>query len=113
MAQTQADTHEAVIVDAVRTPVGKFRGALREHHPVDLLATTVNHLVERSGVAPEALDDVIIGVGLQVGEQSGNVARNALLGRRSADFPARGHSRPAVRIRPAGRPVRSSGHPCR
>ncbi|PCC18728.1 thiolase family protein [Brevibacterium aurantiacum] len=80
MAQTQADTHEAVIVDAVRTPVGKFRGALREHHPVDLLATTVNHLVERSGVAPEALDDVIIGVGRQVGEQSGNVARNALLG---------------------------------
>lgn len=80
MAQRQASTHDAVIVDAVRTPVGKFRGALREHHPVDLLADTMSHLVERSGVDPETLDDVIIGVGRQVGEQSGNVARNALLG---------------------------------
>lgn len=80
MAQTQTNTPEAVIVDAVRTPVGKFRGALREHHPVDLLAATMSHLVERSGVDTETLDDVIIGVGRQVGEQSGNVARNALLG---------------------------------
>ncbi|WP_350270449.1 thiolase family protein [Brevibacterium sp. CBA3109] len=80
MAQTDTGAHEAVIVDAVRTPVGKFRGALRENHPVDLLASTMSHLVERAGVEPHAIDDVIIGVGRQCGEQSGNVARNALLG---------------------------------
>jgi acetyl-CoA acyltransferase len=71
---------DTVIIDAVRTPVGRRGGALREHHPVDLLADTLAHLVERSGVDPESLDDVIIGVGRQTGEQSGNVARNALLG---------------------------------
>lgn len=71
---------QAVIVDAVRTPVGKRGGALRDHHPVDLMATTISHLVERSGMDPEQLDDAIVGVGLQRGEQTGNVARNAVLG---------------------------------
>ncbi|MCI4010821.1 thiolase family protein [Brevibacterium sp. ZH18] len=80
MAEAYTRAHEAVIVDAVRTPVGKFRGALRESHPVDLLASTMSHLVERAGVDPEVIDDVIVGVGRQCGEQSGNVARNALLG---------------------------------
>lgn len=78
-----ADTNtirDAVIVDGVRTPVGKQGGALREHHPVDLLATTLEYLVKRTGVDPEALDDTIIGVGCQNGEQFGNVARTAVLG---------------------------------
>ena len=71
---------QSVIVDAVRTPVGKRGGALRDHHPVDLMAATLAHLVERTGVDPDLLEDVIVGVGLQRGEQTGNVARNALLG---------------------------------
>lgn len=73
-------TREAVIVDAVRTPVGKRGGQLRDWHPVDLLAHTLSHLVERTGVDPDRLSDVIAGCVLQRGEQTGNVARNALLG---------------------------------
>ena len=73
-------TREAVIVDAVRTPVGKRGGQLRTWHPVDLLAHTLAHLTERAGVDPERLSDVIVGCALQRGEQTGNVARNALLG---------------------------------
>ena len=73
-------TREAVIVDAVRTPVGKRGGQLRDWHPVDLLAHTLTHLVDRAGVAPDSLADVIVGCALQRGEQTGNVARTALLG---------------------------------
>ena len=73
-------TREAVIVDAVRTPVGKRGGQLRDWHPVDLLAHTLTHLVDRTGVAPDSLADVIVGCALQRGEQTGNVARTALLG---------------------------------
>ncbi|MGO1397812.1 MAG: thiolase family protein [Brevibacterium yomogidense] len=77
---TPSTAPQAVIVDAVRTPVGKRGGALCDHHPVDLMATTLAHLVERTGVDAEQLDDAIIGVGRQVDEQTGNVARNAVLG---------------------------------
>ncbi|RBY81753.1 steroid 3-ketoacyl-CoA thiolase [Geodermatophilus sp. TF02-6] len=73
-------TREAVIVDAVRTPVGKRGGQLRDWHPVDLLAQTLSTLVERTGIDPERLSDVVVGCALQRGEQAGNVARNALLG---------------------------------
>ncbi|WP_224280339.1 thiolase family protein [Nocardioides lacusdianchii] len=73
-------TREAVIVDAVRTPVGKRGGQLRDWHPVDLLAHTLAHLAERTGLDPDRLSDVTVGCALQRGEQSGNVARNALLG---------------------------------
>lgn len=73
-------TREAVIIDAVRTPVGKRRGQLRDWHPADLLAQTLSHLTERSGIDPGRLSDVIVGCALQRGEQSGNIGRNALLG---------------------------------
>ncbi|MGE9809483.1 thiolase family protein [Janibacter sp. G1551] len=73
-------TREAVIVDAVRTPVGKRGGQLRNWHPVDLLAQTLSHLTERTGLDPDRISDVIVGCALQRGEQTGNVARNALLG---------------------------------
>ncbi|SFO53546.1 acetyl-CoA C-acetyltransferase [Pseudonocardia ammonioxydans] len=73
-------TREAVIVDAVRTPVGKRGGQLRDWHPVDLLAHTLSDLVPRSGADPDTLADVVVGCALQRGEQAGNVARNALLG---------------------------------
>jgi acetyl-CoA acyltransferase len=79
---------EAVIVDAVRTPFGKGRptGALAQVHPVDLLAHTLRAVMERSGVDPADLDDVIIGCVSQSSEQSANVARNAVL---AAGFPER------------------------
>ena len=78
---------EAVIVSAVRTPVGigkPEKGALSGVHPVDLSALVLNAVTERAGVDPAVVDDVIWGAVSQVGEQSGNVARNAVL---AAGFP--------------------------
>ena len=71
---------EAVIVDVVRTAFGKRKGALSGWHPADLLGFTLKHLVERSGVDPERIDDVVAGCVTQVGEQSTNIARNAVVG---------------------------------
>ncbi|MEK6443934.1 thiolase family protein [Pseudonocardia sp. T1-2H] len=85
-------TREAVIVDAVRTPVGKRGGLLKDWHPTDLLAHTLSTLVSRSRFDPAALDDVIIGCVLQRGEQTGNIARSAVMG---AGFP---ESLPATTI---------------
>ncbi len=75
---------EAVIVDAVRTPVGRRNGQLKDWHPVDLLAQTLIALVERTGIDPGLIEDVIVGCVIQVGEQSLNVGRNAAL---AAGFP--------------------------
>jgi acetyl-CoA acyltransferase len=71
---------DAVVVEAVRTPVGRRNGAYRDVHPVDLSAHVLSVLVERSGVDPAVVDDVVWGVVGQVGEQALNVARNAVLG---------------------------------
>ncbi len=68
---------EAVIVDAIRTPIGKRNGALAGWHPTDLLAHVLSALVERNGVDPATVDDVIGGCVTQRGEQSTNVTRNA------------------------------------
>ena len=68
---------EAVIVDTLRTTFGKRGGALANWHPVDLLAFALQHLVDRTGVDPARVDDVIGGCVTQVGEQSTNFARNA------------------------------------
>jgi acetyl-CoA acyltransferase len=73
-------TREAVIVEAVRTPVGRRGGQLADWHPTDLLARTLRTLVDGSGVEEGSLADVIVGCGRQVGEQSGNIARWAALG---------------------------------
>ncbi len=77
---------EAVIVDVVRTPIGRGKpgGALSGWHPVDLLAETMSRLVDRSGIDAGIVDDVIAGCVSQAGEQSFNVARNAVL---AAGFP--------------------------
>ncbi|MBI2237988.1 MAG: steroid 3-ketoacyl-CoA thiolase, partial [Actinobacteria bacterium] len=71
---------EAVIVGAVRSPVGKRNGSLSGIHPVDLLSTVLRELVDRSGIDPSLVDDHIAGCVSQVGEQSLNVSRNAWLG---------------------------------
>ncbi len=77
---------EAVIVDAVRTPLGRGKptGALHPVHAVDLAARPLQALVERTGLDPGAIEDVIMGCVSQVGDQSVNVGRNAAL---AAGFP--------------------------
>jgi acetyl-CoA acetyltransferase family protein len=70
---------DAVIVEAVRTPLGRRGGKLSSWHPVDLLASTFVELVARTGIDPALVDDVIAGCVSQVGEQSFNIARNAWL----------------------------------
>ncbi len=71
---------EAVVVEAVRTPVGRRGGALSAWHPVDLLGLALTALLDRTGIDPELVDDVIGGCVDQVGEQSLNTTRNAWLG---------------------------------
>jgi acetyl-CoA acyltransferase len=75
---------EAVIVEAVRSPVGKRNGALAGVHPVELSAQVLNGLVERAGVDPALVDDVIWGCVMQAGEQALDIARTAVL---SAGWP--------------------------
>ena len=70
---------EAYIVDAVRTPVGKRGGALAGVHSADLAAHSLTALVERTGVDPGAVDDVILGCCDTIGSQAGDVARTAWL----------------------------------
>ncbi|MDJ0769567.1 MAG: thiolase family protein [Ilumatobacter sp.] len=69
----------AVIVDAVRTPGGKRNGMLKDWHPADLAAHVLKALEERNGLDPSMVDDVIMGCVMQVGEQSLNIGRNAVL----------------------------------
>ena len=70
---------EAVIVDIVRTATGKRYGGLSGWHPVDLLAETFEALVQRTGIDPAVVDDVIVGCVNQVGAQALNVGRSAVL----------------------------------
>ncbi|AZK93594.1 MULTISPECIES: acetyl-CoA C-acetyltransferase [Streptomyces] len=70
---------EAYVVEAVRTPVGRRRGALAAVHPADLGAHVLTALVERSGIDPAAVDDVVFGCLDTVGPQAGNIARTAWL----------------------------------
>jgi acetyl-CoA acetyltransferase family protein len=74
----------AVIIDAVRTPVGRRGGRLSGWHPVDLAAQPLKALLERTGLDPAQIEDVIMGCTMQVGEQAMNIARNAAL---AAGFP--------------------------
>ena len=75
---------QALIIDAVRTPVGRRGGALKDRHPVGLLTQTLQTLMQRTGIDAGEIDDVIAGCVSQVGEQSLNIARVALL---EAGFP--------------------------
>ncbi|MBO9520869.1 MAG: acetyl-CoA C-acetyltransferase [Nocardioidaceae bacterium] len=70
---------EAFIVDAVRTPVGKRRGSLASMHSADLGAHVLSALVERTGIDPGAVDDVVMGCCDTIGSQAGDVARTAWL----------------------------------
>src|SRR5712671_1838276 len=75
---------EVVIVEAVRAPIGRRNGKLKDVHPVVLGSMVLKELIERAGIAPEQVDDVVFGCVTQVGEQSLNIARSAWL---AAGFP--------------------------
>jgi acetyl-CoA acyltransferase len=75
---------DAVIVEALRTPVGKRDGLLRDYHPVELGAIVLRELLARTGLQAHQVDQVIMGCVGQVGEQGANVARNTVL---QAGFP--------------------------
>src|SRR5437879_629879 len=75
---------EVVIVEAVRTPVGRRNGALKDVHPVVLAAMALREVTHRSGIDPALVEDVVMGCVSQVGEQGINIARNAVL---QAGFP--------------------------
>ncbi|MEY4173048.1 MAG: hypothetical protein RI900_213, partial [Actinomycetota bacterium] len=73
-----------VIVDAVRTPIGKRNGGLSTLHPAEVLANVQKAIIERTGIDPAAVDQVVGGCVSQVGEQAFNVTRTAWL---SAGLP--------------------------
>jgi acetyl-CoA acyltransferase len=75
---------EVVIVEAVRTPVGRRNGSLKDVHPVVLGAMALRELARRANIDPAIVEDVVMGCVSQVGEQAVNVARNAVL---QAGFP--------------------------
>jgi acetyl-CoA C-acetyltransferase len=83
---------EAYIVEALRTAGGRRGGALRDWHPADLGAAVLNALVERSGIDPAAIEDVIAGCVGQIGEQSFHIGRNMVMASKLPD------SVPAVSI---------------
>ncbi len=74
-----AQQDDVVILSAVRTPIGKYAGALKDVRPDDLAALVIAQAVKRAGVAPEVVEDVILGCANQAGEDNRNVARMALL----------------------------------
>ena len=74
----------AVIVDAIRTPLGRRNGTLKDAHPVDLAAHVLKEIVARTGIDPALVEDVLMGCVMQVGEQGINIGRNAAL---AAGFP--------------------------
>ncbi|HEX9103973.1 MAG TPA: 3-oxoadipyl-CoA thiolase, partial [Polyangia bacterium] len=69
----------AVIVDALRTPIGRFRGALSNKRPDDLAGLVIDAVVERNQVPVDEVDDVVFGCANQAGEDNRNVARMGLL----------------------------------
>ena len=104
---------KAVIVDAIRTPVGKRGGQLCDIHAVDLASLTLEGLVERNGLDPALVEDVIFGCVTQSGEQSFNIARNAALAAKAITEFCRRAS-PSCRLNSLPLPSHSSGpvHDC-
>jgi acetyl-CoA acetyltransferase family protein len=80
----EAPMPNAVIVDVLRTPLGRRNGKLKDEHPVDLAAIVLREIVARNDLDPALVEDVIMGCVMQVGEQGINIARSAAL---AAGFP--------------------------
>lgn len=75
----EGPVREAVVVEAVRSPFGKRNGSLADTHPVDLSAEILNALITRARVEPDLIDDVLWGCVSQIGDQSSNIGRFAVL----------------------------------
>ena len=106
---------EAVLVAAVRTPVGRApKGALSTTRPDDLAATALNGALDKvPALDKSSIDDVILGCAQPEGEQGWNIARMAAL---RAGLPGRNprrHRQPPLRLRPRGHRARRSAHPLR
>jgi acetyl-CoA acyltransferase len=89
MRDARTQGREVVIVEAARTPIGRghsAKGIFRDVHPNELLGTAYRAVIERAGIEPELVEDVVAGCVSQVGEQSNNIARNAWL---QAGLPVR------------------------
>lgn len=86
------DMREVVIVEAVRTPVGKRNGVFRDKHPVHLAAVVLDEVVERTGIEKQLIEDIVMGCVTPIGEQGYNIGRLAAL---EAGFPV---EVPAVQI---------------
>ncbi|HEU0053165.1 MAG TPA: hypothetical protein VFQ39_08300, partial [Longimicrobium sp.] len=98
----------ALIIDAVRTPIGRYAGALASVRPDDLAAVVVKAIVDRTGIDPALVDDVIFGCANQAGEDNRNVARMALL---LAGFPVTVAGQTVNRLCGSGlQAVRSAAH---
>ena len=100
---TDRPLREAWIVEAVRTPIGRYGGALASVRPDDLAAAVLRSVVERSGIDPAIVEDVILGCANQAGEDNRNVARMALL---LADFPVEVGAGGVVALGPAPKRLR-------
>ena len=100
---------EAYLVEAVRTPVGKKGGGLAGVHPADLGAHVISALIDRTGVDPALIDDVIFGCVDTIGPQAGDIARTCWLAAGLPEERARRDDRPPVRLVAAGRALRRAG----
>src|SRR5437764_11557838 len=99
---------DALIIDAVRTPIGRYAGALSSVRPDDLAAVAVKAIVERTGIDPSLVDDVILGCANQAGEDNRNVGRMAAL---VAGLPVTVPGQTVNRLCGSGlQAVRSAGH---
>src|SRR5215468_6412764 len=70
---------DAVILSAVRTPIGRYGGSLKDVRPDDLAALVIGEAIQRANIAPASVEDVLLGCANQAGEDNRNVARMALL----------------------------------
>src|SRR5260370_7821865 len=95
---------EVVIVEAVRTPIGRRNGKLKEIHPVVLGSLVLREIINRAGIKAEQVEDVVFGCVSQAGEQSLNIARNAWL---TAGFPV---TTPATTVDRQCGSSRQAGH---
>ena len=79
---------EVVFIDAVRTPVGRYGGALKDVRPDDLAALTIKEIVQRTGIDPVLIEDVILGCANQAGEDNRNVAQAVVASEEHPAVPA-------------------------
>src|SRR5881398_1547694 len=101
---------EVVIVEAVRTPMGKRNGKLKDFHPVVLGSLVLKELVNRAGIQPSLVEDVVFGNVMQTGEQAVNIARN-LIQAGVCEITIAGGVESMTRVPMGSTVVQGPGHP--